>query len=407
MNLVDECQIEDAAIVISSDSLQLEAAAVGGIEALPKILAAVRKTTGMGFAVVARVTEHRWIACAACDDSGFGLRAGGELPVATTICDEIRVSRQPVVISDFATDETHRSHPAQALYGFQSYISIPIILPDGSFFGTLCAMDRWPARWNAPDITAMFELFAELIALHVSRLGLLSSSDSSLRAERKKAELREQFIAVVGHDLRNPLAAIDANLATLRLHANNCKASRIIDRIVQSISRMSGLIEDMLDFARGSLGDGLILYRDPGVALEPVLMQVTQELCAVWPDRTVETQFSILGPVRCDHRRMGQLLSNILGNALAYGAANRPVRVMAMSDAAMFELSVWNAGDPIPPATLKTLFHPFVRGTASSTHRGLGLGLFIASEIARAHGGTLGASSSAEGTQFTFRMPLT
>jgi GAF domain-containing protein len=187
---------------------QADIAAVANIKAVPTILEVVCRTTGMGFAAVARVTEDRWIACGVRDDIAFGLQPGGELKVETTICHEIRQSREPVIIDHVADDAAYCGHSTPAMYGFQSYISMPIILPDGSFFGTLCAIDPRPARVNTPAIVGMFKLFAELIAYHLSAQAQLASSEANLLNERKTAELREQFIAVLGHDLRNPLAAI-------------------------------------------------------------------------------------------------------------------------------------------------------------------------------------------------------
>jgi sigma-B regulation protein RsbU (phosphoserine phosphatase) len=99
------------------------------------------------------------------------------------------------------------------------------------------------------------------------------------------------------------------------------------------------------------------------------------------------------------------LLSNLAGNALSYGAAGEPVRIMATSDGS-FALSVRNKGPAIPPATMERLFQPFSRGDVQAHQQGLGLGLYIASEIARAHGGTIEATSAAGETCFTFRMPL-
>jgi hypothetical protein len=88
----------------------------------------VCRTTGMRFAAVARVTEDRWIACSVLDEIDFGLKPGGELKVETTICNEIRQSREPVIINHVAEDEAWCAHATPALYGFQSYISVPIIL---------------------------------------------------------------------------------------------------------------------------------------------------------------------------------------------------------------------------------------------------------------------------------------
>ena len=111
-------------MVVSSADID----AVGAIDAVPTILDVVCRATGMGFAAVARVTEDRWIGCAVHDQIEFGLQPGGELKVETTICNEIREMRAPVVIDHVAEDEVYCGHPTPAMYGFQSYISMPIVL---------------------------------------------------------------------------------------------------------------------------------------------------------------------------------------------------------------------------------------------------------------------------------------
>jgi signal transduction histidine kinase len=381
-------------------------AAVESIEAVPTILEVVCRTTGLGFAAIARVTEDRWIACGVRDEIQFGLQPGSELKVETTICHEIRQSREAVIINHVAEDEAYCGHPTPAMYGFQSYISMPIVLSDGTFFGTLCAIDPRPACLNTPETIGMFKLFAELIAFHLDAIERLDSSEASLLDERKTSELREQFIAVLGHDLRNPLASIDAGAQLLLRTPLNDQASRIVGRIQNTVVRMSELIGNVLDFARGRLGGGLTLARNADEPLEPFLDQVIAELRASWPGRALEVQFAFAEPINCDRSRIGQLFSNLLGNALTYGAADIPIRVRASAGEGVFELSVSNGGDPIPPGVLERLFCPFSRGTGQSNQEGLGLGLYIASEIARAHGGTLDVVSSPAETRFDFRMPL-
>jgi signal transduction histidine kinase len=389
-----------------TDDLLADVAAVGRIEAVPTILEVVCRTTGMGFAAVARVTEDRWIACSVRDEIQFGLQPGAELKVETTICNEIRQSREMVVIDNVAEDEIYCRHPTPSMYGFQSYFSTPIILPNGKFFGTLCAIDPRPARLKTPETIGMFRLFAELIAFHLDAIDRLASSEATLLDERKTSELREQFIAVLGHDLRNPLAAIAAGTELLQRAPLNDRASRIVRLIENSAARMSGLIDNVLDFARGRLGGGLTLSRDTDEPLEPFLNQVVAELSASWPDRAIQTQLAITQPVSCDRRRVGQLVSNLLANALTYGASDMPIRLRAATAGGAFELSVSNTGDPIPPAALAHLFRPFSRGVVRPSQQGLGLGLYIASEIARAHGGVLDVVSSPSETRFSFRMPL-
>src|SRR6195256_2274064 len=156
---------------------QSDVESVGRIAAVPTILEVVCRTTGMRFAAVARVTEDRWIACGVLDDLDFDLKPGGELKVETTICHEIRQSGEPVIINHVAEEDAWCGHPTPAMYGFQSYISMPIILADGSMFGTLCAIDPRPARLG-PEIVETFKLFAELIASQLDSAQSLAASEA-------------------------------------------------------------------------------------------------------------------------------------------------------------------------------------------------------------------------------------
>jgi phosphoserine phosphatase RsbU/P len=228
-----------------------------------------------------------------------------------------------------------------------------------------------------------------------------------LATERETAELREQFIAVLGHDLRNPLAAISAGARILQRSGalQEHKHLRVLDMINTTVTRMSDLIDHILDFARGRLGGGITLSRETK-PLEPVLEQVVDELRTASPQRVIETDFELTERVDCDRTRIGQLLSNLIGNALTHGAADQPVRVGAKTDGGEFKLWVANAGEPIPAAAMERLFEPFFRGDVRDSRQGLGLGLHIASQIAQAHGGRLDVTSTPDETRFVFKMPL-
>ncbi|HWE77371.1 MAG TPA: PAS domain-containing sensor histidine kinase [Pseudolabrys sp.] len=230
-------------------------------------------------------------------------------------------------------------------------------------------------------------------------------SDRALRTQREDAELREQFIAVLGHDLRNPLASISAGLRLLQKSKLDDRAEAVVIMMQQSIMRMAGLIDNTLDFARGRLGGGIALNLSDK-RLEPVLQQVVEELQSTHPDSIIKSEFGLTEPVTADPVRIGQLLSNLLGNALTYGAEGEPVVVTAKTVEGQFELAVRNAGNPIPAAAMERLFYPFARGEVRPSQQGLGLGLYIASEIAKAHAGTIDVVSSPEATCFTLRMPL-
>lgn len=380
---------------------------IESIDAVSTILDVVCRSTGMGFAAVARVTENRWIACKVLDYLDFGLAPGGEFKVEATICNDVRYSREPVIINNAAEDETYGDHPGMAKCQLQSYISMPIIRRDGRFFGTLCAMDPRPARLNNPETIGMFTLFAELIGAHLDAREQLITVKADLAKERELSELRDQFIAVLGHDLRNPVASIDSGAKMLLRMPLDAKSQKILHLMQGSVVRMRGLIDNVLDFARARLGGGVML--DTSRTLEPVedvLDQVLGEIRSIEPGREIQADFSLSAPVEVDHARLGQLFSNLLGNALVYGDSGAPVKTGALTHDGYFELWVSNAGDPIPTSMLDNLFKPFFRGTVRPSQQGLGLGLYIASEIARAHGGTLTAVSNRQETRFTFRMPL-
>ena len=382
--------------------LSADIAAVQGIAAVPRILEVVCRSTGMGFAAVARVTEDRWICCAVRDEIAFGLTPGGELKVETTICHEIRQSGEAVIIDHVSEDTAFCGHHTPAQYGFQSYISMPIVLADGSFFGTLCAIDPRPARLKTPETIGMFKLFSELIAIHLDAAQRVAASEATLLSERETSELREQFIAVLGHDLRNPLASISAG--TRLLAKGHKDGASILTLMQQSVARMSALIDNVLDFARGRLGGGIAINRSPQ-ALAPVLDHVIAELRTSAPDKNIETAFDLTQDVDCDGGRIAQLFSNLLGNALTHGTADSPVRVRAITQGGEFELSVANSGAAIPAEAIDRLFQPFYR-VAQDSRQGLGLGLYISSAIARAHGGRIEVASSPQETRFTFRMPI-
>jgi signal transduction histidine kinase len=383
---------------------QADIDAIGRLPAVSTILDVICRTTGMGFAAVARVTSERWIACEVLDQIAFGLKAGSELKVESTICHEIRQSGQPVIINHVAEDPEYANHHALLQYGFQSYISIPIILRDGTFFGTLCAIDPRPAQLKNPQIIGMFKLFADLIAFHLEANARLETSQADLVDARRTAVLREEFIAVLGHDLRNPLASIVAGLRLLAKEAHSQKARTITHMMQASVDRMAGLIDNVMDFARGRLGGGWQLERVDEL-LAPILDHVMDEMKLAYPNRTIDARFALPQTVNCDRIRIAQLFSNLLGNALTHGASDGPVGVRASTESGMFELAVSNAGNEIPPSVLPRLFLPYARGQYAQDKQGLGLGLFIAAEIAKAHGGTLNATSSASETCFTFRMP--
>ena len=231
--------------------------------------------------------------------------------------------------------------------------------------------------------------------------------EASLLQEREASALREEFIAVLGHDLRNPLAGIGGGIELMmRDGLSPEKRAAIGAMALSGIGRMSALIDDILDFARGRLGGGLTLECNASEPLAPVLRQVVDELRSAAPDRRVEAAILLTEPVRCDRRRIAQMASNLLGNALTHGDVSDAVGFEAVTQDGWLRISITNTGLSIPPALLEHIFEPFARGKHRPNLQGLGLGLYISRQIALAHGGTIDVVSAKGRTRFTFRMRL-
>lgn len=152
---------------------------VAHMPAIAGILEEVSRSTGMRFATVARVSDTRWTACAVYDTIDFGLRAGEDLALETTICNEIREHGHTVVFNHASTHPRFANHPTPALYGFEAYISVPIYMADGRFFGTLCAVDPQPRELDQATVQIL-ERFARAIGLELDRAELLSTQDDDL-----------------------------------------------------------------------------------------------------------------------------------------------------------------------------------------------------------------------------------
>ncbi|KIC36818.1 PAS domain-containing sensor histidine kinase [Leisingera sp. ANG-M7] len=226
-----------------------------------------------------------------------------------------------------------------------------------------------------------------------------------LADREQEARFREQFIAVLGHDLRNPLSAVGAALRLLENEPQSAKALEILALGRQSVTRMSALINDILDFARSRLGDGIEVARTASTEIRPVLAQTVEEIRLANPDTPITESYSFTDPLNCDTDRIAQLVSNLLSNAVTHGAPGKPVTLTAADDGGDFVLSVANQGEPIPEATMTLLFEPFTRAETRESQNGLGLGLYIAQQIAKAHRGHLSAASDSQQTVFTLRMP--
>ncbi|SEO04136.1 Signal transduction histidine kinase [Duganella sp. CF517] len=379
-------------------------AVIQSMAVVPTILETVAALTGLRFVCVARVTADSWTTCAVLDKLNFGLNVGDGLDVTTTICEAVRDTRHPVVIDHVAQDERYRDHHTPRLYGFQSYFSIPLFRRDGDYFGTLCGLDPVPNELSTPKVSQTLALFAQLISAQLENERELAETRTALLNEQASAELREQFIAVLGHDLRTPLSSIVTGADVLGMLDMPPQVVKVVERIRRSAMRIAGLVDDVVDFTRGRMGGGIAIELKLEGNLKAAFEQVIAELRGAHPGTEIIADMSLGGPLMVDAGRMAQLLSNLLKNALVHGDARRPVRVHVTQQGGALEIIVANEGPAIPEETLSQLFKPFWRGKPVYGQKGLGLGLFIVSEIAQSHHGELDVISTDDATSFIFRM---
>jgi signal transduction histidine kinase len=375
--------------------------AIGALDVAQEILDLCCRITGMGFAAIARVTEDRWVCCASRDLIAFGLGAGGELKIETTICNEIRQSGRLVVIDHVSEDAAYCGHPTPKMYGFQSYISVPILRRDGSMFGTLCAIDPQPHVVNTVETIGTFKMFANLIARHLDAIQRAETAETSLADAQRMAGLRDEFLAVLGHDLRSPLAALGSGLRLIGDEADGEGENREIISLMQNAAqRMGLLLNNLTDLTRLRLGDERLHIQSAKSWLSPVLQRVVADTAPRHSVQRIETKFELAREVYCDVQRIQQMFANMLAKALQYASKDNPVLATASVKDGILDISVSAQSAVLSADERAHLLKPVARG------QGLDIDLMIAAEIAIAHGGTLQTSSTAEGARFTFRMPV-
>ncbi|WP_164012719.1 GAF domain-containing protein [Pyxidicoccus trucidator] len=288
-----------------------------------------------------------------------------------------------------------------------SLVGVPLRM-QGRVVGVLSVCRFSAGRPFTREDQGLVEELAAKAALSIENARLFAEQQRTQEELRRRAEFEQQLVGIVSHDLRNPLAAISMSAGLLEKKGElSDSQKRMVVRINQATERAARMIRDLLDFTKARLGGGIALHRQP-TDLKDVVHQVLDELLVAHPGRHVELDLGAELKGEWDPDRIAQVLTNLLGNALAYSPAGAPVRVGARVDGEQALLTVFNGGDPIPPELLPRLFEPMTRGTLKEgqSSRSIGLGLYIVRDIVRGHGGGVDVVSSAEhGTTFTVWLP--
>ncbi|SEM23650.1 His Kinase A (phospho-acceptor) domain-containing protein [Stigmatella aurantiaca] len=289
----------------------------------------------------------------------------------------------------------------------QTCLVVPL-WAQGRIIGTLATARSAPGLAFTPEELRLMEELAGKAAMSIENARLFQQQLRSQEELRRRTEFEQQLIGIVSHDLRNPLGAISMAAGMLLAHPGlDERQRRAAQRIASSGERATRLIRDLLDFTQARLGTGIPLNRHP-MDLHEVTRHVVDEVLLAHPGRHVHVESSGEGWGEWDSDRIAQVLTNLLGNALAYSPAHTPVRVSTFGEADGARLEVHNQGAPIPTELLPRLFEPLTRGLPGEAqpNRSIGLGLYIVRAILGGHGGSIEVASSEQGgTTFTVRLP--
>jgi signal transduction histidine kinase len=373
---------------------------ISNIHAVPTILEVVCRSTGMRFAAVARVTERRWVACSVLDEIDFGLKPGDELRIESTICNEIRQSRQSVIIEHVAEEPDWCNHVTPATYGFQSYISMPIILADGSFFGTLCAIDPLPAQIKTAATIGMFRLFAELIAKH------LDGAKKLAEVERSNEAL-QRFAAIASHDLREPLrqVSIFTQLLVKKQKPLDTESQKYFDFVEAGTARMGKLLDGLMEYTQLDAASSTPLQT---ADIEAALNEALKGLALSLHESGAIVTRDSLPQVHGNPSQLAELLQNLISNALKYRGKETPrIHVSAARQENAWLVSVRDNGIGISTEHRKKIFEAFARLHGREIE-GTGLGLAFCAKVIELHGGRIWAEANVDATNgctFCFTLP--
>lgn len=396
------------------DELFKDMEAVRQISIVPTMLEVICQTTGMGFAAIARVTHDRWLACSVRDEVQFGLEAGGELKLETTLCNEVMDHHQPIVIDNVAEDPQYKDHHTPEIYGLQSYVSFPIFLKDGSFFGTLCAIDSKPAKVNNTKVIGTFTMFAELLSFHLQSLDLLERSHRTnlelLKRNKKLTYVNndlDNFVYTASHDLKSPVSNIEGLLHALSKTVDSDvldrgKISQIIGLMKTSLKRFTATIEDLTAIVEADKHGDDQSYE--AIDIFKVVEKVKQDLNHLIEesDARIEVVCEEKLLIRFSRKNFKSILYNLLSNAIKYRSPDRrpEILIKMVKEDGKVKLSVTDNGLGIPADKLDKVFSMFKR--FHEDIEGTGIGLYIVKRMVDNANGQIKVNSTVnQGTTFT------
>lgn len=297
------------------------------------------------------------------------------------------------MIEHASADSRVEGHPAPMLYGFESYIAVPLLRRDRSYFGTLCTLD--PSSIEIDDeVLSIFELLSRLLAFE------LEADEQQVRRESHIRTL-EDIVAIAGHDIRQPLTAILGGLQFLSRRARRGASlddlATQADQLTAQVRRAVRLSDTLLDVARAETGDMAIIRSD--LDLVAVAQETLNEMRLVAPGYEFVLDSPPTLHYQGDERRLGRVLRNLLENVMKYVPPESGPIIVTLAEEpgdgspGVALLSVRDAGPGVPSDQLDHLFDRSYRAPAADAVSGTGLGLYIVRQIVEAHGGRVWAEA--------------
>ena len=304
-------------------------------------------------------------------------------------------------VTEVKLDMLHRDgHKVTVLLNGNKREQAGAVVYDLALFGTTDRDKYERELLNARNLAEA--LLQEKTATEVALQQAQAELKEAYAIAQRRALFAEQMVAIVSHDLKNPLTAIRMASDFLNRGERTAKERQLLGHIGQSSERAQRMIADLLDFTQARVGHGITIKAAP-LDLHEVIHRAVDELRVAFPKATLEHQAQGRGDACLDADRVQQIIGNLVANSVAYGDPQRPITITSRLDDGACEVAVHNHGTAIPEALLAGLFEPMTRGTdQGSDVRSVGLGLYIVRELARVHGGDVTVRSCATaGTTFT------
>lgn len=410
---------------------------IANLDIVPTMLSVLCQTTGMGFAGVAYVTDEFWLLCSAHDNINFGLKPGDQLDVKTVLCNELKVTAAPLVISDIDANPYYSNHITPLTYGFKSYVSVPIFRKDGQYFGSLFGIDPQPKQLNTEAVSGMLTLFSQLISVHLSTNEQMKLSEVQfnkdrafinaleVKAEERTKELKENndalmrsnkeleaFAYISSHDLQEPLRKIQTLISMIAEKETANLSPTGLDyfgRIRNAAGRMQSLIKDLLTYSRAELGDPDFKQTNVGNVLNQVLEDLAEQLHA----KGAEIERGDMCTMRIIPFQFRQVLQNLITNAIKFAREGIPPKIYIgctteKIDKLKFnKITVSDNGIGFEQEYAERIFTLFQRLNDKKLYSGTGIGLAIVKRIVENHKGFITATGTpGKGATFHIYIPV-